>query len=83
MPKLDFEKQCETRSKGGYIPFKYKNDKFNNLFFLNTAKLWKSLQKNIQFKGIGGFKTYLKKLGLSCAKLRTSLGKIGSAIFRN
>ena len=23
MPKLDFEKRCETRSKGGYIPFKF------------------------------------------------------------
>ena len=32
MPKLDFEKQCETRSKGGYIPFKYKSDKSNNSF---------------------------------------------------
>ena len=60
MPKLDLEKQCETRSKGGYIPFKYKNDKFNNSFFPNTVKLWNSLPKNIQFKEIGEFKTCLK-----------------------
>ena len=29
MPKLDYERTCVTRSKGGYIPFKYKGDKFN------------------------------------------------------
>ena len=38
MPKLDCEKQFETRSKGGYIPFKYKNDKFNNYFFSKHCK---------------------------------------------
>jgi hypothetical protein len=34
--RLDIEKTCNTRSKGGYIPFKYKGDKFNNSFFPNT-----------------------------------------------
>ena len=60
MPKLDWEKQFETRSKGGYIPFKYKNDKFNNSFFPNTVKLWNSLPQNIQYKELSEFKICLK-----------------------
>ena len=36
MQKLDIEKTCNTRSKGGYIPFKYKGDKFNNSWSPNT-----------------------------------------------
>ena len=35
MPKLDLEKTCNTRSKSGYIPFRYKGDKFNNYFIFN------------------------------------------------
>ena len=61
MPRLDFEKQCPTRSKGGYIPFKYKNDKFNNYFFPNTLKIWSSLPLEIQLKDIPDFKTSLKQ----------------------
>ena len=61
MPRLDFEKQCLTRSKGGYIPFKYKNEKFNNSFFPNTLKLWNSLPLEIQLKDIPDFKTSLKQ----------------------
>ena len=60
MPKLDCEKQFETRSKGGYIPFKYKNDKFNNSFFPNTVKLWNNLPRNLQFKELSEFKICLK-----------------------
>ena len=36
MPKLDIEKSCITRSKGGYTPFKPKDDKCNTSFFVNT-----------------------------------------------
>ena len=61
MPKLDWEKQCLTRSKGGYIPFKYKNEKFNNSFFPNTLKLWNSLSKDIQSKDVFEFKISIKQ----------------------
>ena len=61
MPKLDWEKQCVTRSKGGYIPFKYKNEKFNNSFFPNTLKLWNSLSKDIQSKDVFEFKISIKQ----------------------
>ena len=61
MPKLDFEKTWKTRSKGGYIPFKYKGDKFNNSFFPNTLKIWNALPRNIQFKNIEEFKLCTKK----------------------
>ena len=56
MPKLDWEKQCVTRSKGGYIPFRYKNDKFNN-----SLKLWNSLSQDIQSKDVFEFKISLKQ----------------------
>ena len=61
MPKLDLEKTCNTRSKGGYIPFKYKGDKFNNSFFPNTLKIWNALPSHIQFKNIEEFKLCTKK----------------------
>ena len=32
MPKLDFENKHQTRSKGGYIPFKNLGFKFKNSF---------------------------------------------------
>ena len=60
MPKLDFERTCMTRSKGGYIPFKFKGDKFNNSFFPNTLKMWNSLPKNIQHKDVDEFKLLIK-----------------------
>ena len=60
MPKLDFERTCVTRSKGGYIPFKFKGDKFNNSFFPNTLKMWNSLPKNIQHKDVDEFKLCIK-----------------------
>ena len=61
MPKVDFEKKYVTRSKGGYIPYKYKNNKFNNSFFPNTLKLWNRLPKNIQCENIVDFKISIKK----------------------
>ena len=50
-----------TRSKVGYIPFRYKNDKFNNSFFPNTLKLWNSLSQDIQSKDVFEFKISLKQ----------------------
>jgi len=35
MPKSDIEKCHTTRSKGGYVPFKYENKSFNTSFFPN------------------------------------------------
>ena len=61
MPKVDFEKKYVTRSKGGYIPYKYKNNKFNNSFFPNTLKLWNRLPKNIQCENIVDFKISINK----------------------
>ena len=61
MPKLDFECQVATRSKGGYLPFKHKGDKFKNSFFPNTSKLWNNLSRNIQCKDLVEFKTCVKK----------------------
>ena len=60
MPKLDIDRQNFTRSKGGYIPFKYKNDKFNSSFFPNTLKLWNNLSKSIQCKDVDEFKLCIK-----------------------
>jgi hypothetical protein len=54
MPKLDFEKRCETRSKGGYIPYNFKNNIFDDSFPPHTVKMWNalpsSIQKNEDFK---------------------------------
>jgi hypothetical protein len=59
--KLDVENTCKTRSKGGYIPFKYKWNKFNNSFFPSTVKLWNSLPKTIQHKHLIEFKLCTKQ----------------------
>ena len=61
MPKLDIEKSCITRSKGGYIPFKPKDDKFNTSFFVNTLKIWNNLPANIQCKEVYEFKLSIKE----------------------
>ena len=60
MPKLDTERKYFTRSKGGYIPFKYENSKFNTSFFPHTLKLWNDLPKVIQLKDVQEFKTSIK-----------------------
>ena len=62
MPKPDIEKKQITRSKGGYIPFPYKNKVFNSSFFPNTSKLWNNLPKNIRVQDIQEFKTSIKNL---------------------
>ena len=56
MPKLDYDRTCNTRSNGGYTPFKFKGNQFNNSFFLNTSKMWNFLPKAIQSKKIDDFK---------------------------
>ena len=61
MPKLDFEKTCLTRSKGGYIPSKFKGTTFEKSFFPNTLKLWNSLPKDVQFKDLYEFKICIKE----------------------
>ena len=61
MPKLDIDRINFTRSKGGYIPFKPKDNKFNTSFFPNTLKLWNNLTKEIQCKDIHEFKLSVKK----------------------
>ena len=61
MPKLDFEKKFETRSKGGYIPFKNYANKFKTSFFPHISGLWNSLPKQIQCKNLEDFKMHTKK----------------------
>ena len=61
MPKLDYENTCNTRSKGGYIPFRYKGACFDKSFFPNTLKLWNVLPKNIQHKDLAEFKLCIKE----------------------
>ena len=61
MPKLDFENTCNTRSNGGYIPFKYKGATFEKSFFPNTLKLWNLLPKTVQHKDLEEFKLSIKQ----------------------
>ena len=60
MPKLDFEKKHETRSKGGYIPFKNTGNKFKTSFFPHISGLWNCLPKNAQCKDKDDFKIFTK-----------------------
>ena len=60
MPKLDIDRQHFTRSKGGYIPFKYENVKFNSSFFPNTLKIWNNLSRSTQYKDVDEFKLCVK-----------------------
>ena len=60
MPKPDIEQRCLTRSKGGYIPFKKYDLKFNNSFFPHTTLLWNNLPKDVKCKDLTDFKLYIK-----------------------
>ena len=62
MPKQDIEKNHTTRSKGGYIPFKYENKNFNTSFFPNTLKLWNKLPKQLKVQDVECFKISIKSL---------------------
>ena len=60
MPTPDIEKRYPSRSKGGYLPFKKFNTKFNNSFFPNTTLLWNNLPKSVKCKDLIEFKQYIK-----------------------
>ena len=62
MPKLDIEKNYTTRSKGGYIPFKYENKNFNTSFFPYTLKLWNNLPRELKVQDVECFKISIKSL---------------------
>ena len=62
MPKLDWERRKPQRSKGGYLPFDNKNDKFNKSFFPHTTKLWNSLGANVHNKNLEDFKIHTKTM---------------------
>ena len=59
MPKLDIEQKV-TRSKGGYIPFKYFNEKFNSSFSPNSFKMGNNLPKYIQHKDVSELNFFIK-----------------------
>ena len=61
MPKLDFEKTCNTRSKGGYIPFKYKCEKFNNSFSQILSKFGMTYPGIYKLKILKSLKSAPKK----------------------
>ena len=58
MPKLDWENKCNTRSKGGYIPYKNLGSKFKTSFFPYIALLWNNQPKNVQSKNVFEFKEF-------------------------
>ena len=60
MPNPDIDQRCPTRSRGGYIPFKKQNLKFNNSFFPHTTQLWNNLPNNVKCKDLTDFKIYIK-----------------------
>ena len=62
MPQVDYEKKHLTRSKSGYVPFRFKNNKFNNSFFPHTLNLWNKLPKHIQSENINDFKISIKNI---------------------
>ena len=59
MPKRDLENNMNTRSKGGYIPFKFSGSKFKKSFFPHTANLWNSLPKPVKCKSVTDFKKFI------------------------
>ena len=60
MQKLDTENVYNTRSKGGYMPYKRYGEKFKNSFFPHISTLWNSLPKHVQGKNLYEFKEYTK-----------------------
>ena len=61
MQNLDTENKFNTRSKGGYIPYKNYGTKFKNSFFPYFSCLWNSLPINVQCKNLIDFKEYTNK----------------------
>ena len=60
MPKLYWERKKQQRSKGGYLPFDNKKDKFNKSFFPHTTKLCNSLGANVQSTNLEDVKIHTK-----------------------
>ena len=58
MPKINYERENNLRSKGSYIPFKSSGSNFSLSFFPYHTKLWNSLKKNIKALNITDFKNY-------------------------
>ena len=61
MPQPNIETRVNTRSKGGYIPFKYAGSKFKRSFFPHTTQLWNSLPNNVKCKSVPDFKDYINQ----------------------
>ena len=62
MPKVNFERQMNLRSVGGYLPYPTSSNKFSKSFFPHISKLWNSLDKSITSKNLEDFKIYTKSL---------------------
>ena len=60
MPKVDWNNDTRTRSKGGYLPYDNFGTKFLNSFFPYMTKLWINLPSNIKCKDLEDFKYHLK-----------------------
>ena len=69
MPKVDWNNDTRTRSKGGYLPYNNFGNKFLNSFFPYMTKLWNNLPPNIKCKDINDFK-YSLKLELKPPKIK-------------
>ena len=60
LTKLDWEKKYVLRSKGGYLPYPFFNQKFLNSFFPFISKQWNNLPNSTKSKNLYDFKTQLK-----------------------
>ena len=81
MPKPDYENRYNTRSKGGYIPFKNVGNKFRNSFFPHMTLLWNNLPKNVKLKNVLDFKSFVnKELKPSRHKHFAKGSKIGNSL---
>ena len=60
MPKLDWQRKNLLRSKGGYLPYDIRGDKFSKSFSPHISKVWNSLGSDIQSKNVHDFKIYTR-----------------------
>ena len=61
MPKLDLYNENNLRLNGGYVPYKFYNNKFRDSFFPYFSKLWNSLPTCAKGKDTLEFKEYINK----------------------
>ena len=47
MPEINWNRRINLRLKGGYMPFKSKNDRFLKSFFPYYSKLWNSIENDL------------------------------------